>query len=269
MLASQNLPRFSAISAFTKACAGKSLTFYAYWANRYLTFSKRLKNADAAEALRLFLEDLQSRENIADWQIQQAKRPFSSTAIIFTAEKRPGLMKPDAKSALAPFGKGFGKVSASTQNQAFNALLFLFRNVLKIEIGDLQQHHTGKAWTKLPVVLTIEEMQQLFSYMEGRQRSSAQGMLRGRPSPYQSWPVCGSKDIDFGSGLILVRNWAWRVCFPSSKLSVDPRSGIVRRHHMVETSIKKAVGTATRKAGIARSRRPFTRCVTVSPRISS
>ena len=29
------------------------------------------------------------------------------------------------------------KVSASTQNQAFNALLFLFRNVLKIEIGDL------------------------------------------------------------------------------------------------------------------------------------
>jgi hypothetical protein len=39
----------------------KSVTFYAYWANRYLTFSKRLKNADAAEALRRFLEDLQSR----------------------------------------------------------------------------------------------------------------------------------------------------------------------------------------------------------------
>ena len=51
----------------------KSVTFYAYWANRYLTFSKRLKNADAAEALRRFLEDLQSRENIADWQIQQAE----------------------------------------------------------------------------------------------------------------------------------------------------------------------------------------------------
>jgi hypothetical protein len=52
---------------------GKNVPFYAYWANRYLTFSKRLNNADAAEALRLFLEDIQSRENIADWQIQQAK----------------------------------------------------------------------------------------------------------------------------------------------------------------------------------------------------
>jgi len=55
----------------------KSVTFYAYWANRYLTFSKRLKNADAAEVLRRFLEDLQSRENIADWQIQQEMRDTS------------------------------------------------------------------------------------------------------------------------------------------------------------------------------------------------
>jgi integron integrase len=48
------------------------------------------------------------------------------------------------------------------------------------------------------------------------------------------------------------KDWAWQYVFPSSKLSVDPRSGIVRRHHMDETSIQKAVGTATRKAGIAK-----------------
>jgi hypothetical protein len=60
-----NPSRFSTISAFTKARAGKNVNFYAYWASRYLTFSKRLKNADPAEALRLFLEDLRSRENIA------------------------------------------------------------------------------------------------------------------------------------------------------------------------------------------------------------
>ena len=48
------------------------------------------------------------------------------------------------------------------------------------------------------------------------------------------------------------KDWAWQYVFPSSKLSVDPRSGIVRRHHLNETSIQKAVGTATRKAGIAK-----------------
>jgi integrase len=48
------------------------------------------------------------------------------------------------------------------------------------------------------------------------------------------------------------KEWTWQYVFPSSKLSVDPRSGIVRRHHMDETSIQKAVGTATRKAGIAK-----------------
>ncbi|MBM4315420.1 MAG: hypothetical protein FJ122_16100 [Deltaproteobacteria bacterium] len=46
------------------------------------------------------------------------------------------------------------------------------------------------------------------------------------------------------------KDWAWQYVFPSSKLSVDPRSGIVRRHHIDETSIQKAVGAAARKAGI-------------------
>jgi len=46
------------------------------------------------------------------------------------------------------------------------------------------------------------------------------------------------------------KDWAWQYVFPSSKLSVDPRNGTVRRHHMDETSIQKAVKTATRKAGI-------------------
>jgi len=66
MLPSQTLPDFQQYLLSRKLVPEKSVTFYAYWANRYLTFLKRLKNADAAEALRLFLEDLQSRENIAD-----------------------------------------------------------------------------------------------------------------------------------------------------------------------------------------------------------
>jgi hypothetical protein len=84
---------------------GKSVTFYTYWANRYLTFSKRLKNADAAEALRLFLEDLQSRENIADWQIQQAKEAIHLYTDHFYGGKKAGIADDDAKTTLAPFDK--------------------------------------------------------------------------------------------------------------------------------------------------------------------
>jgi len=150
----------------------KSVTFYAYWANRYLTFSKRLKNADAAEALRRFLEDLQSRENIADWQIRQAKEAIQLYTDHFHGGKKAGIADDDAKTTLAPFDKDLGGVY-------------------------------------LPDAL-------------GRK--------------YPNAP----------------KDWAWQYVFPSSKLSVDPRSGIVRRHHIDETSIQKAVGTATRKAGIAR-----------------
>ena len=82
----------------------KSVTFYAYWANRYLTFSKRLKNADAAEALRRFIEDLQSRENITDWQIQQAKEAIQLYSDHFHGGKIVGI-DDDVKTPLAPFDK--------------------------------------------------------------------------------------------------------------------------------------------------------------------
>ncbi len=45
MLPSQTLPDFQQYLLSRKLVPGKSVTFYAYWANRYLTFSKRLKNA--------------------------------------------------------------------------------------------------------------------------------------------------------------------------------------------------------------------------------
>ena len=187
------------------------------------------------------------------------------------------------------------KVSASTQNQAFNALLFLFRNVLKIEMGDMSSTIRAKRGPKLPVVLTVEEVRQLFSRMEGKHLLIAQ-VLYGAGLRLMELARLRVKDIDFGSGLIFIRsskgdkdrstilpgavreplqqhltevkalhdqdlakgfgevylpdalgrkypnaakNWAWQYVFPSSKLSVDPRSGIVRRHHVDETSIQK------------------------------
>lgn len=52
--------------------------------------------------------------------------------------------------------------------------------------------------------------------------------------------------------------WAWQYVFPASRLSRDPRSGIVRRHHLFETSVQKAVRQAARAAGITKPVGPHT-----------
>ena len=48
------------------------------------------------------------------------------------------------------------------------------------------------------------------------------------------------------------REWIWQYVFPAKSLSVDPRSGKVRRHHINENLLQKAVKEAVHKAGIAK-----------------
>jgi integron integrase len=46
------------------------------------------------------------------------------------------------------------------------------------------------------------------------------------------------------------REWRWQYVFPSRRLSVDPRSGQTRRHHLHETGVQKVIKAATKRAGI-------------------
>ncbi len=46
------------------------------------------------------------------------------------------------------------------------------------------------------------------------------------------------------------QDWRWQYVFPSGRLSTDPRGGAVRRHHVHENALRKAVNQAARKAGI-------------------
>ena len=46
------------------------------------------------------------------------------------------------------------------------------------------------------------------------------------------------------------REWRWQYVFPSSRLSVDPRTGITRRHHLHETGVQKMIKTASQRADI-------------------
>jgi integron integrase len=46
------------------------------------------------------------------------------------------------------------------------------------------------------------------------------------------------------------KSWLWQYVFPASKRSIDPRSGIERRHHLSETILQRAVKHAIQRAGI-------------------
>jgi site-specific recombinase XerD len=62
------------------------------------------------------------------------------------------------------------KVSASTQNQALSALLFLYRHVLDRKIGQLGTVIRARKSKRLPVVLTRDEVRAVFNELHGEQR---------------------------------------------------------------------------------------------------
>ena len=207
-----------------------------------------------------------------------------------------------------------GQVSASTQNQAKSALLFLYRDVLGIELEWMRNVTQAKVPQRLPVVLTVAEVQRIFTRLMGRHLLMAQ-LLYGSGMRLMECVRLRVKDVDFERGEIIVRDgkgqkdrvtvlprfceerlarhlravraqhqadvaeglgevylpfalarkyhtvarqWGWQYVFPSAKLSVDPRSGTMRRHHVDEQGIQRALKQAVRDAGFAKPATPHT-----------
>jgi integron integrase len=97
------------------------------------------------------------------------------------------------------------KVAASTQNQAFNALLFLYRNVLGVEFGELKDVQRAKKPRKLPVVFTKDEIRQIINQLDGYKWIMAQ-LMYGAGLRVMECVRLRVKDLDFGYGQILVRD---------------------------------------------------------------
>ncbi|HWQ91815.1 MAG TPA: integron integrase [Clostridia bacterium] len=97
-----------------------------------------------------------------------------------------------------------GRVAASTQNQAFNALLFLYREVLGQDFGPLQDVDRAKRPARLPVVLTKTEADRVLASMTGTFRLMAT-LLYGTGMRLMECVRLRVKDIDFEANQIIVR----------------------------------------------------------------
>lgn len=96
-------------------------------------------------------------------------------------------------------------VSALTQNQALSALLFLYRHVLEIELGDLGKIIRARKPKRIPVVLSREEIKRIFNYLTGENLLMA-GLMYGSGLRLMECLRLRVKDIDFKANQIMIRD---------------------------------------------------------------
>lgn len=228
--------------------------------------------------------------------------------IRFHGGRHPRELREPAVVAFLEDLAGPGKVSASTQNQALNALCFLYAQVLEQKLGSLGEFARAQRSERLPAVLSKEEARAVLEALEGSMRLIGE-LLYGCGLRLLEALRLRVKDVDFARLQITVRGgkgdkdrvtmlpvavaerlrehlaevrqrhvaelaagrgevwlpealavkfpnaprqWAWQWVFPARQLSKDPESGRLRRHHVHENAVQKAVQAAVVKSGLTK-----------------
>ena len=237
---------------------------------------------------------------------EQAYLQWIRRFILFHGKRHPREMgAPELTAFLSDLAMKHS-VAASTQNQALHAILFLYRDVLRIDLPWLGEVQRAKKPQHLPVVFTREEIKALLAQLQGTTWLMAM-LTYGSGLRLLECLRLRVKDVDFHYRQLLVRDakgqkdrvtmlpnslvepmrthlarvrhlhetdlrdgygrvhlphalatkypnadreWGWQYVFPSSRRSIDPRSGNERRHHAPEDALQRAVKQAIRKANI-------------------
>ena len=124
--------------------------------------------------------------------------------ILFHAKRHPTDMGADEIRAFLTHLAVQGKVAASTQNGALNALLFLYRHVLRQPFPDLEGIERAKRPQRIPTVFTAEETQAILAQLSGTTRLMA-GLLYGAGLRRMECVRLGVKDVDFAYQQITVQ----------------------------------------------------------------
>jgi integron integrase len=233
--------------------------------------------------------------------------------IRFHQNRRPSEMEaPDIEAYLGYLAVE-KRVAASTQNQALNSVVFLYRNVVKKDMGDFSLFTRARKGKRLPVVCSREEVTVLFSKMSGvdslisklmygtgmrvsevlrlrlqdlnmdRKEITVHGKgdkdrrvpfpdsIRDALQAHLDWRrnlFVSDREKNMHEVLLpgaLARKypsapyeWKWQYVFPENEYSTDPRSGAIRRHHIIPKRIQRAVKRAANDAKIQSRITPHT-----------
>ncbi len=124
--------------------------------------------------------------------------------ILFHGKRHPNTMGAREVEAYLSYLSNEGKVSASTHQQALSALLFLYKEVLGIDLPWLENLSRPKKPKRLPVVLTVAEVKKVLAQLEGTHALMAR-LLYGSGMRLMECIRLRVKDVDFERHEILVR----------------------------------------------------------------
>jgi len=116
------------------------------------------------DAIRLKHYSIRTEQVYIDWI-----RRF----ILFHDKRHPREMAEPEVTQFLTYLAREGNVAASTQNQALSALLFLYKEVLKQEIGWLGRVERAKRPARVPIVLSASEVRQVCGHLKGLERLMA------------------------------------------------------------------------------------------------
>ena len=228
--------------------------------------------------------------------------------VIYHDKKHPSTLPAAAIEQYLTYLAIDRRVSAATQNQAASALLFLYREVLAIQIEAPADIVRPRKPRHLPVVLSRSEVARVLQELSGSKLLVGK-LLYGSGLRLLEALQIRVKDIDFDRREIIVRGgkgggdrvtmlphalqkdlrrqiervhadhkrdvtrgggWvdlptaiarkspaaardlAWQYCFPAARQHIDRETQELRRHHLHESAMQRAVATAVRSAGIGK-----------------
>jgi integron integrase len=136
------------------------------------------------------------------------------------------------------------KVSASTQNQALGALLFLYRDVLEIDLPWLDDVVRAKRPRRLPAVLSRAEVRAVLDRLQGAPRLMAL-LLYGGGLRLMECARLRIKDIDFDANQIMVRGGKGA----KDRVTLLPAAGKTGLVHHIEGVRKQYLADLRNEAG--------------------